>query len=42
MKYLGIGLLYSLFQFVQWENSEPTSIEDVLNNCEVVEDESNE
>ena len=31
-----------LFQFVQWEDSEPTSIEDVLGNCEVVEDESNE
>lgn len=27
------------FQFVQWEYSEPTSIQDVLENCEVVEDE---
>lgn len=27
-----------LFQFVQWEDSTPTSIEEVLNNCEVVED----
>lgn len=26
-----------LFKFIQWEDSEPTSIEDVLNNCEVVE-----
>ena len=27
-----------LFQFVQWEDSEPTSIEYVLKNCEVVND----
>lgn len=27
-----------LFQFVQWEDSEPTSINNVLNNCEVVND----
>ena len=25
------------FAFVKWQNTEPTSIEDVLNNCEVVE-----
>lgn len=31
-----------LFQFVQWEDSTPTLIKDVLENCEVVEDESNE
>lgn len=30
----------NLFKFIQWEDKEPTSIEDVLNNCEVVEDES--
>lgn len=29
-----------LFLFVRWEDSEPTSIEDVLGNCEVIEDES--
>lgn len=29
-----------LFQFIQWEDKEPTSIQEVLNNCEVVEDES--
>lgn len=29
-----------LFQFVQREDSEPTSINNVLNNCEVIEDES--
>ena len=28
-----------LFQFVQWEDSEPTSIKEVLDNCEVVDDE---
>ena len=26
-----------LFQFVKWEDEEPTSVEEVLNNCEVVE-----
>lgn len=29
-----------LFQFVNWEDEQPTSIKDVLNNCEVVDDES--
>lgn len=38
----GLGLFDGLFEFVTWEDSEPTSIEDVLKNCEVVEDESNE
>lgn len=33
---------YNLFKFVKWEDKEPTSIEYVLKNCEVVEDESNE
>ena len=33
-----LGLFNNLFQFVQWGDSEPTSIEDVLNNCEVVND----
>lgn len=28
----------NLFAFVKWEDSKPTSIEDVLNNCEVVND----
>lgn len=27
-----------LFKFIQWEDKEPTSIQEVLNNCEVVED----
>lgn len=29
---------YKLFLFVKWEDSEPTSIEEILDNCEVVED----
>lgn len=33
-----LGLFNNLFQFVQWEDSEPTSIEYVLKNCEVVND----
>lgn len=36
----GMGMFNKLFQFVQWEDSEPTAIEDVLGNCEVIEDES--
>lgn len=32
------GLFNNLFQFVKWEDSEPTSIEYVLKNCEVVND----
>lgn len=31
-------LFNSLFKFVKWEDLEPTSIQEVLNNCEVVED----
>lgn len=29
-----------LFQFVQWKDEEPTSIQDVLKNCEVVDDDT--
>lgn len=35
-----LGLFNNLFQFVKWEDSEPTSIEDVLGNCEVIKNES--
>lgn len=28
----------NLFEFVEWEDEEPTSIKDVLENCEVVND----
>ena len=34
----GLGPFNGLFEFVTWEDSEPTSIEDVLKNCEVVND----
>ena len=27
-----------LFQFIKWEDSTPTPIKEVLENCEVVED----
>lgn len=37
-----LNLFINLFPFIEWEDSEPTSIEYVLKNCEVVEDESNE
>lgn len=33
-----MGMFNKLFQFIQWEDKEPTSIKDVLENCEVVED----
>jgi hypothetical protein len=33
-----LGPFENLFKFIKWEDSEPTSIEDVLGNCEVVED----
>lgn len=32
----------NLFPFIKWEDEESTSILEVLENCEVVEDESNE
>ena len=33
-----LGVFNNLFQFVKWEDSTPTSIEDVLGNCEVIDD----
>lgn len=32
------SMFNKLFQFVQWEDSTPTPIKEVLENCEVVED----
>lgn len=32
------GMFNKLFQFVKWEDEEPTSTQDVLENCEVIED----
>lgn len=34
----GFKYFNDLFQFVQWEDSTPTLIKDVLENCEVVND----
>lgn len=36
----GIFGFYELFQFVKWEDKEPTSIKDVLDNCEVMNDDT--
>ena len=36
--YAGMAAFSKLFQFVKWEDSEPTSIKDILKNCEVIED----
>ena len=36
--YAGMSAFNKLFQFIQWEDEEPTSIEEVLNSCEVVND----
>jgi hypothetical protein len=33
----GMVMFNKLFQFVQWEDSTPTLIKDVLENCEVLE-----
>lgn len=34
---LNLNVFINLFPFIKWEDSEPTEIEDVLNNCEVIE-----
>ena len=34
----GMVMFNKLFQFVQWEDSTPTLIKDVLENCEVIND----
>lgn len=36
--YNPISLFNNLFQFIKWEDSTPTLIKDVLENCEVVND----
>lgn len=35
--YAGMSAFNKLFQFIKWEDSTPTSINNVLNNCEVVD-----
>lgn len=37
-----LSMFNDLFEFINWEDSEPTAIEDVLGNCEVIENESSE
>jgi hypothetical protein len=34
---LNLNVFINLFPFIKWEDSEPTLIQGVLNNCEVVE-----
>lgn len=36
--YAGMAAFSKLFKFVQWSDEKPTSIQEVLNNCEVVDD----
>lgn len=36
-----ISLFNTLFQFVKWEDIEPTSIQNVLENCEVEDNDDN-
>lgn len=33
-----IGMFESMFKFVKWEDEEPYNIDEILSNCEVVED----
>lgn len=37
-RYYNFSIFNDLFQFIKWEDEEPTSIEKILNNCEVIED----
>lgn len=39
--YITFDVINDLFQFVQWKDEEPTLIEKLLNNCEVVDNEDN-
>lgn len=34
-----LRMFNDLFQFVKWEDEEPKTIKDILDNCEVIEDE---
>lgn len=34
-----VGMFKSIFKFVKWEDEEPYSINSILSNCEVIEDE---
>lgn len=37
---LNLNIFINLFPFIKWEDEEPTSIQEVLDNCEVIENES--
>lgn len=37
--YAGLTSFNKLFQFIQWEDKEATSIKNILENCEVIKDE---
>lgn len=37
---LNLNIFINLFPFIKWEDEEPTSIKEVLDNCEVVDGES--
>ena len=37
-RYKTLTSFIELFQFIQWHDKEPTSIQDVLRNCEVTDD----
>lgn len=34
-----VGMFKSTFSFVKWEDEEPCNIDEILSNCEVIEDE---
>ena len=34
-----VGMFKSTFSFVKWEDEEPYNIDEILSNCEVIEDE---
>lgn len=38
--YIELPLFKKLFQFIQWADKKPTSIQEMLNNCEVIDGES--
>jgi len=35
----GIRIFTKMFNFVRWQDEEPYNIDEILNNCEVIEDE---
>lgn len=37
--YTGLIVFKHLFKFIKWEDEEPYNIQEILNNCEVIDDE---